>query len=227
MKFSPTRFQIRKPSMKILALGLGIAAITVLHYADFGNNVAYHSVYRRLYYLPIILAAFNYGLKGGVAAATAVSLAYLPHVFTYWKSNTSGRIENLLEIFIFLTVGIVTGLLVSRERKLWERALRVERLAAFGQMAEMLTKDLRVSLAALRGLAQSFFGKINGQAGLHFSGQLFLEHIDKIENRFGEIEKLADDRRLHLARGNLAEILDRCLAQCQNDFAAHNVYYST
>jgi hypothetical protein len=53
-----------------------------------------------------------------------------------------------------------------------------------------------------------------------------LEHIDKIENRFGEIEKLAGDRRLHLTRGNLAEILNRCLAQFQNDFAAHNVYYS-
>jgi K+-sensing histidine kinase KdpD len=215
-----------KPALKILALGFGIAAITILHYADFGNNAAFHPIYRRLYYLPIILAAFHFRLKGGVAAATVISLAYLPHVFTYWKSSTSGRIENLLEILIFYTVGIVAGLLVSQEKNLWERTLRVERVAAFGQMAGMLTKDLRTSLAALRGLAQSFLGKMNGQAGWHFSRQLFLEHIDKIESRFGEIEQLAVDRQLRIKRGNLGEILDRCLAQYRNEFDTRKVYYS-
>ncbi|MCL4704959.1 hypothetical protein KJ068_07345 [bacterium] len=217
---------MKKLVPKILLIGFSLAAITFLHYADFGNNVAYHPIIRRLYYLPIILAAFHYRLRGGVATASVVSFAFLPHVFTYWKSNSAGRIENLLEIVIFFTVGIVTGLLVHREKNLWERTLRIERLAAFGQMAELLTKDLRTSLAALRGLAQSFLGKMNGHAGLSFSGQLFLEHIDKIENRFGEIGQLAADRRLRLARGNLAEILDRCLAQCQNEFDTRQVYYS-
>lgn len=226
MKSFLTPFQVSKSVPKILALGLAITAITFLHYADFGSNAAFHPIYRRLYYLPIILAAFHYRLRGGVAAASIVSLVYLPHVFTYWKSDVPGQMENLMEIFVFFTVGILTGLLVSREKSLSLKTVRMERFAAFGEMADMLTKDLRISLAALRGLAQSFLGKIKGEAGLDFSAQLFSEHIDRIEHRFDEIEKLACDRQLRIARCNLGQVVDRCIAQSRDDFAAQNIHYS-
>jgi hypothetical protein len=76
-----------KSTLKILTLGLGVAAITFLHYADLGNNAAFHPIYRRLYYLPIILAAFHFRLRGGVAAATVISSVFRTIIFGTHRQN--------------------------------------------------------------------------------------------------------------------------------------------
>ena len=38
--------------------------ITYLHYSSIGAGHALHSIYRELYYIPVLLGALAYGLKG-------------------------------------------------------------------------------------------------------------------------------------------------------------------
>ena len=62
-------------------LVLGAAAtLTAGHYLVHVHDPFWHDLFRRLYYLPIILAGFRYGLRGGLVTAAGVSLAFIPHV---------------------------------------------------------------------------------------------------------------------------------------------------
>jgi hypothetical protein len=65
-------------------------AIALLHYRT-GPELAWvHDVLRRLFYLPILLAAFSAGLRGGVAISIFASLIYFPHAFTMLLGHDPG-----------------------------------------------------------------------------------------------------------------------------------------
>ncbi|HEX6315483.1 MAG TPA: hypothetical protein VFZ73_11515, partial [Gemmatimonadaceae bacterium] len=71
-------------AFQLLALGVGIVTISALHYVTDPRYAIWHGVYQRLYYAPIIIAAYWYGVRGGVLAALVTSLAYIPHIYTAW-----------------------------------------------------------------------------------------------------------------------------------------------
>ena len=57
--------------MAIVAVSL-IVVITALHYGTGLHHHGFHNLFRRLYYLPILIAAFAGGLRGGLASALLV-----------------------------------------------------------------------------------------------------------------------------------------------------------
>ena len=57
---------------------LVVGLITLAHYNTAFHIHALHGIYRRLYYFPIILAAFRDGTRGGVVIALLVCGVYLP-----------------------------------------------------------------------------------------------------------------------------------------------------
>jgi glucose-6-phosphate-specific signal transduction histidine kinase len=60
------------------ALLLTILSITVVHYLTRQEAIFVHVVFRELYFIPIILGGFWFGLKGGLITALIVSVLYLP-----------------------------------------------------------------------------------------------------------------------------------------------------
>ena len=93
-----------------------LAAVTVLHYLTGAHLLEYHTVYRSLYYLPVAGAAVAFGLRGGLLTAAAAILLYLPHVLGMGETIPGGRVDNLLELPVFLLVGGLVGSLADRER---------------------------------------------------------------------------------------------------------------
>ena len=75
---------------------------------------------QRLYYLPIIYAAYRYGLRGGLTASLVSAAPYFPHVVQRWNSEDSA-INLYAETILFLVIGVVTGLLAGKERRERER----------------------------------------------------------------------------------------------------------
>jgi class 3 adenylate cyclase len=100
---------------KALIVGITII-ITVFHYNKIPGNLGMHLFHRELFLIPILMAAFWFGLKVGLASSICISLVYAPHVFL--NKGPNNEIPTLiLQIFMFNLVGLILGWMVDRERK--------------------------------------------------------------------------------------------------------------
>ena len=169
-------------NIRVPLLALFIIAISLLHYLTPLHLHYLHDIFQRLYYLPIILAAIWFGLRGGLACSMAVSIVYAPHILFQWGGPVTLELEKYLEILLYNIVGGVTGLLAQRERersaqlqktaegleqsyrKLQEQSEQLiaieknlrsaEKLSTLGEMAAVLAHEIRNPLGSIRGTAE-------------------------------------------------------------------------
>lgn len=162
-----------RPAILIAAVGL----VTVGHVLTPVNHQIQHDIFVRLYYLPITLGGLWFGLRGGLGTAGLIILVYLPHILTVNHGDLT--IGYLLEIPIFLAVGLLIGLVVDRQehyrrgleiqaetlaqshRELQEQTRllleketqlrRADRLSALGQLSAGLAHELRNPLGGIKG----------------------------------------------------------------------------
>jgi signal transduction histidine kinase len=137
-----------------------VMAVSLLHYNTAVHIHAAHGIYRRLYYFPIIIAAFRGGRVGGVVTALAVCAFYAPHAYGLIGFDPAMPLEKGLEMGLYLAVGLVCGTLVDRERatlavkeRMESDLLRAERMAAVGQLSAGLAHEIRNPLASIKGSA--------------------------------------------------------------------------
>lgn len=174
---------MEKPSIvRPLILISAVIGISLLHYLTPLHLPYLHDIFQRLYYLPIILAALWYGLRGGLLCSIVVSIVYAPHILFQWGGHLTMEMEKYLEILLYNTVGGVTGLLSQRERErtvelqktargleesyqklqhqseriiaVEERLRRAEKLSTLGEMAAVLAHEIRNPLGSIRGTAE-------------------------------------------------------------------------
>lgn len=102
--------------MKAISIVLLTIVISAFHYSAIRGNVQMHMIHRELYFFPILMAAFWFGLKAGVFTSVMVSIIYTPHVFMYNDSH-SAWVTLLSQLLVFNLVSITLGWMVDRERK--------------------------------------------------------------------------------------------------------------
>ncbi len=165
----------RPPLARALAIAVGIAAASALHYLTPPSLLLWHNIFQRLYYLPIVYAAVFFGWRGGLVASAVSAVCYLPHILLVWHGTPDYAMHQYAEIIIFFLVGMVTGVLADRERsqkrKLeaateqltkvyrdlqdsFEQLKRADRLSAIGQLSASLAHEIRNPLASIEGSAE-------------------------------------------------------------------------
>lgn len=164
----------------IAALGGGLL---LAHYATPTHSHTPHDVYDRLLYIPIVLAAFWFGVAGGLTTSLLVTFAYAPHFLFDLGGDPLGHgLGRTFELWNWNLVALITGWLSQRLRRerdraeatarerqqalsdLSERTRQVleaegqlrhaDRLATLGKLAANLAHEIRNPLGSIRGTAE-------------------------------------------------------------------------
>jgi signal transduction histidine kinase len=186
----------------ILAAWLPCLVITALHYRAPAHHGWVHDVLRRLYYLPILFAAFSGGVRGGISLSVFASLIYFPHAFTSLVSrDPADALEKGLEILLYNIVAVVAGLLVDRERREREKQqrlatklsdaleeqrriesqlIRAGRLGALGELTAGIAHEIKNPLHALKGTAEILRDVVPPEAPERRMLDLHIGEIDRL-----------------------------------------------
>ena len=211
-----------------------IALITAAHYLA-GEHLHYlHDIFRRLYYLPIILGAFQFGLPGALAASAVVLVAYFPHAFTSMATmDPAHGSEKILEMVLYAVVGVITGTLVERERRQRRRAeraaaelataledkrvmeqevIRAGRLSALGELTAGLAHEIKNPLASLKGTAEIFGDDIPLTSPRRRFLDLHLKEIDRLTALLDRFLSFARPQGLEVGDVDLEAVVDDVLS---------------
>jgi signal transduction histidine kinase len=192
------------------------------------NNLLYN-----LNFIPILVAGMQLGWQGALGATMLTLVLEVPHLQTYWPSDDTYRIDQVVETLTSGIGGIVVGLFSSSERRHraeleqasgaleranqelrdnLERLARAERMYAVAQLSASLAHEIRNPLAS-----------ISGAAGILKRGHGSVEDIDEcldvIHKESERLNKLlanflsfARPRALRFQPTDLAAVIDSTLA---------------
>lgn len=194
-----------------LIISFLVFLIAAFHYSTSVNLHHWHEIYRALFYLPILLAAFRFQLKGGIFAAAGVIIIYFPHVVFQWGGDFLFNFSRFVQMVLYLIIGVVAGFLAKRERqereKYQQTAIELEksfkqlkaqsekiaeiedqlrtseRLSVLGELAANLAHEVRNPLASIWGVVEII--KENSiQQGVDYQ---FLDVLVKEVNRLNQV----------------------------------------
>ena len=144
--------KLQTKSLKMVVITVMTVLITMLHYGAMQGDPGLHILHRELYFIPILLASFWFGLRTGLATSIAISLLYAPQGFLY-KNALSSSISIGSQILIFNLVGLMLGWLVDRQQREQEKVLANENLVVLGRAATVVGNEMHDLLDALKKLS--------------------------------------------------------------------------
>ncbi len=145
----------RTDQHRICSIIVLVALITLLHFLTGQSQHYYHIVFRELYFLPILLAAFWFGIRGGLLTSAAISAFYLPLVVMHWQQFSPDDLDKSLEVILFNLIAMVMGVLSDREKKR-EQEKQETILAMAGTIAHELNSPIQVVLGNSQLLQDDF-----------------------------------------------------------------------
>ena len=189
-----------------LAIAIALVLTTLFHYWSVDIHPLLHEVSQRLYYLPIVYAAYRYGLRGGMMTAIASVLLFIPHLVLHLDDAEMFR-NQTAELITFLLVGAATGSLSTQQKKEHRRyvetseklakaydelkqatdqLLIADRMASLGQLSAVIAHEIRNPLASIKGSVEILEAEIP-------RGNPKREFFEVIKSESDRLNKLATE----------------------------------
>jgi len=214
--------EIRQKEKVILVSAL-LAAVTVLHYATGIQSHHLHIIYQGLYYIPLILAAFWFGLRGALAGSVGITLLYTPFILIYWEGFSQSDFSRVMEIVHYFMVALIVGWLSDRQRLQQKRLSQSERLAAVGQAMAGVAHDMKTPLIAIGGFTNLVKTKIRKVRLDEESFEVFakdaedkllivLKESRRLENMVKDMLDFSRPLELQKSKENVDELVSECVA---------------
>jgi len=217
-------------------LWLPVMAITAAHFGTPGTSEWLHDVLRRLYYIPIIVGAFLFGLRGGLLTSVVVSALYFPHAF--WltgphahhhgmiHADPTGTANKVLELVLYNVVALVTGLLVEREqrarreveqkvvemRALERELVRAGRLQSLGELTAGLAHEIKNPLASLKTASAIVADEIPETSPRRKMVVILQREIDRLAALLERFLSFARPGAMTLSPVSLSEVVEQSVA---------------
>jgi signal transduction histidine kinase len=206
----------------------GATAVTLsIHYGwlvepIFGHVHWVHAVHGRFCYIPIVIAAAWFGLRGALYAASAISLLLIPYIL-----GISGRprdlAQELAEIVFYFAIAVLAGVLLDREqktrRKQQEAELRLERsqrLSLLGQISAGVAHEIKNPLASIKGAADILTDEDTSPAEREEFKDILRGEVRRIDTIVAEFLDFARPKEMRLRKASLSDTIAASLRQIES-----------
>ncbi|MDA8163754.1 MAG: HAMP domain-containing sensor histidine kinase [Desulfobacteraceae bacterium] len=211
------------PWLRKTLIGLLIGIVTLLHYLTSSRLSLYHVIYRQLYFLPIILAAFWFGLRGGLTASLTVTILYSPLVILSRSGHAVLFAANLLEVVLFNIVGGLLGWLRQREEQRRRELRLTGNLAAMGRAISAIAHDMKTPLAAIGGFSQQIKRKLHPEDPARRKLDLILQQTERLDALVKDMLSYARPLNLDTARADLNQLVRETLEVSKPTARKHEI----
>jgi len=208
---------------RVFVLTVVILLTVAFHYGWiveplFGHIHWIHAIHGRLCYIPIVIAAAWFGLRGGLYAAGIVSMAVLPYAFLLEDPHFLAN--EMVEIVFYFAIAVLTGILVERElaarHKQQQAQLQMERsqkLSLVGQLAASVAHEIKNPIASIRGAADILTDDDTSAEDREEFKAILRNEIKRIDATVTEFLEFARPKETRLAKLDLSKTVGATLRQ--------------
>jgi putative nucleotidyltransferase with HDIG domain len=172
--------------IRLMVICLCILVIGLAHWITPASPylLSVHVILRKLFVVPIVLAAIWFEVRGAILCGILVSMIYFPHIFMQWAGDTSENINQIGEIVSIWIIAILSGIFVRIDKKALREVAQTHEGSLMALTAALDVREHNTGLHSLRvrDYALRLGRELNlGQADLNTLGKASLLHdIGKI-----------------------------------------------
>jgi len=145
----------------IITITLAVHFYELLWQGVFGSSHFMHVIHGRLCYIPIVLGAVWFGLRGGIFSAAVISAFSFLYIVLRQTSDPHELIGEYTEIVFYFAIAGFSGFLLDKERNVRKKKEQAEqklqqseRLSMMGHMAASIAHEIKNPLGSIKGAAQ-------------------------------------------------------------------------
>ena len=202
----------RSRRIKAILIVLMIGGITFLHYYVGLSEYRYHVFFRSLYFLPVVLSGFWFGLRGALATSLTISIAYVPLTVWNWQGFSAADLSRITEVMLYNGLAVLLGVLRNREWREQRRSRQAERLAAMGKAVSSVAHDMKIPLIAIGGFSRLVQKHIHQDHPDRQKLGIVIEETRRLENLVEEMLDFSRPLVLHLSKCEIDHLIRDSLA---------------
>jgi signal transduction histidine kinase len=217
-----------RDTFRYSAILAAILVISVLHFRTSTDYRYLHEIYQRLYYIPILLAAYWYGPLWGIVSASLTSLLYIFHIERDWSHIPVYSFNQYAEIFLFHALALIIGLLSRKDKRhrqklettsrelsdayeklqqTFDQLKRADRLAALGQLSAGIAHEIRNPLGSIKGSVEILENEIPPENPKNEFIKIIKEETARLNAIVGEFLKFARPPKLSAEPTSINELI--------------------
>jgi signal transduction histidine kinase len=102
-----------------------------------------HNIYTELHYIPLLVGAVAFGMRGAVLTFLLTSTFYLVYAYAGWTGTLLSVMETSVHLLVSGAFAVLAGFLIDREKSQRQQLKKQKSLAGLGQAVTAIVHDLK------------------------------------------------------------------------------------
>lgn len=196
-----------------------VLTTTYLHYAKTLASSP-HVYFGELYYLPLLVGAARFGLKGALLTYLLISAAYVTLVWGDQTANFPWGADRVLHLAFTGLFAVVAGKLVDRDRKKSRQIGQERYFAGIGQASTVIVHDLKNPLISIQGFARRIQ---EGKGDIPQAAQTIAESANTMQRIVNDVLEFARPARMDFHNEDIRVTIRRASELCKTKAAGNGI----
>jgi len=181
--------QVLIPGIIVLSILISIFHYTTAEYME-GTYFFIHIFLRRIYFIPVLLAAFWGGRRVVFMILILVTILYLPHAIYQWPATLSAGFDNISEFVLLWVVGGIAGTLSDKLKHYSSEKSRLHTLESISSVLGLINSEIMLDYKACIGLTTALESNLPKANGTYLSATILRDRLEHLGSHLTSIQDL-------------------------------------